>query len=199
MTNIHILAKGIKEISNKNESKIFIGLQNNFKEYQNTRHNAGAIVLLEVMREIEKKNECKSGISGNSKKHKFYFSPGYMNLSGDIIAKVKKENNLKLREEYKNIFVFCDDVNIPVGEFKISFGEGASSQNGIKNITEKLGSKNFYRVRIGIGKKMETKDGKTINWRPDPNGMSDYVLSNFSQTEITIIKNLALNVLENIN
>jgi PTH1 family peptidyl-tRNA hydrolase len=166
------------------KSLIFIGLQNNFKQYQNTRHNAGSIVLKELEVNLPKAN-FPHPIS-------FYYSPTYMNLSGEILYKIKKENNLKQSEEYKNIFVFCDDVNISLGDFKISFAEGASSQNGIKSVVEKLGSKNFYRVRIGIGKKQFLENGKSINWRPEPDEMSDYVLSNFSQTEVSNIGYLNL-------
>ncbi len=163
---------------------ILIGLRNNEAKYVNTRHNAGSIVL----NEIEKKE----------KNFKCYYSPTYMNLSGEVLLKVKKENNLKLSETYKNIFVFCDDVNLSLGEFKISFGEGASSQNGIKSIVEKLGSKNFYRVRVGIGQVLIDKNGKKIKYRPSPDEMSDYVLSNFSKEEIGVIKNLADNIVADI-
>jgi len=165
---------------------IFIGLQNNDKKYQNTRHNAGAILLREVEGNLPSAN-FPHVIN-------FYYSPTYMNLSGDILNKIKKENNLKQSEEYKNIFVFCDDVNISVGEYKISFEVGASSQNGVKSIAERLGSKKFWRVRVGIGKKLV--NGK--NKRPEPDEMSDYVLSNLSKDEIQKIMSLNIDILHNI-
>jgi PTH1 family peptidyl-tRNA hydrolase len=161
---------------------IFIGLQNNDKKYQNTRHNAGAILLREMEVNLPKANLPHTV--------NFYYSPTYMNLSGEILKKI----NIRKESEYKNLFVFCDDVNVSVGEYKISFEVGASSQNGIKSIVERLGSKKFWRVRVGIGKKLV--NGK--NQRPEPDKMSDYVLGNLSKDEIQKIEYLNFDVLQSI-
>jgi PTH1 family peptidyl-tRNA hydrolase len=134
-------------------------------------------------------------------KIKFYFSPTYMNLSGNLIPKILKERKVlstQKKDDFSDIFVFCDDVNISVGDFKISFEVGASSHNGIKSIVEKLGSKKFWRVRVGVGKKQILGNGKVLNWRPEATEMSDYVLGKFIIDEVDLVKSLSQKVLVEI-
>ncbi len=171
---------------------ILVGLRNTEEKYNKTRHNAGAILLTQYVNfdggelQYDKYSNCsKSKVLDDT----VYLPNTFMNLSGESVVKIVKNENLKIGEDLENeLFVFVDDVTMPVGKFKISKGEGASSHNGIKSIIQSLGGNNtFVRVRIGVGKVFD--NGKL--YEPGPEKMSDFVLSNFSNLEIVQIKNLS--------
>lgn len=170
---------------------ILVGLQNADTKYAKTRHNAGAILLGEYIASMG--GEFKLDKYTNSFKFNNVYLPNtFMNLSGESVVKILKDENLNS----KDLFVFFDDVTIPVGNFKLSIGEGASSHNGVKSIIENLGGKNdFTRVRIGVGKILP--DGKLLE--PSGDKLADFVLSNLNSLEISIIKSLANKIIESIN
>jgi len=170
---------------------IFIGLQNSEKKYEKNRHNVGSIVLKFLAK--ENGGEFQLDKYTNSLKFQNYYLPNtFMNLSGESVSKIVKRENV----QSKDLFVFFDDVTIPVGEYKISVGVGASSHNGIKSIIESLGGKNdFTRVRIGVGKILP--DGKI--YEPGPEKLSDFVLSNLNTVEISQIQSLSDKILTEIS
>jgi PTH1 family peptidyl-tRNA hydrolase len=173
---------------------ILIGLQNAEKKYEKTRHNAGAIVLsyLVTTEDRPQLDKYTNSFKANSKYGVIYLPNTYMNLSGESVAKIIKNEKV----ESKDLCVFFDDVTLPVGKFKISVGEGASSHNGVKSIIESLGGKNdFKRVRIGVGKIL--LDGKI--YEPGPDRLSDFVLGNLNAVEISQIQSLAEKVISEIS
>lgn len=173
---------------------ILVGLQNSAVKYAKTRHNAGAIVLAYLAKtngedfQLDKyTNSFKAaGPAGN-----MYLPNTFMNLSGESVQKILKYEDVKSSD----LFVLFDDVTIPVGKFKLSVGEGASSHNGIKSIIECLGGKNdFTRVRIGVGKMLPSGE----LYEPGPEKLSDFVLSNLNMVEISQIQSLSAEILEKI-
>ena len=102
----------------------------------------------------------------------------YMNLSGFCVAKFKQF----FKVDDGNIFVIYDDIDLGFGNKKLKQGGGDAGHKGVRSISQHLGTKNFNRIRIGIGRPKEKKD------------VSSFVLSNFSTTEIdsaqALIKNL---------
>ena len=154
---------------------IFIGLQNAEKKYEKTRHNVGAILLSQFPK---------------SEDYKIFSNDTFMNLSGGFVKKVLKKENISTKDDLREkVFVFFDDVTMPVGKYKISVGEGASSHNGIKSIIENLGGNNtFTRVRIGVGNE-HTPSGEEL---------SDFVLSNLNNLEIVQIKSMAKEILDKL-
>ena len=102
----------------------------------------------------------------------------YMNLSGFCVAKFKQF----FKVDDGNIFVIYDDIDLGFGNKKLKQGGGDAGHKGVRSISQHLGTKNFNRIRIGIGRPKEKKD------------VSSFVLSNFSTTEMgsaqTLIKNL---------
>ena len=102
----------------------------------------------------------------------------YMNLSGSCTAKFK----LFFKVSEDDIFVIYDDIDLGFGNKKLKQGGGDAGHKGVRSISQHLGTKNFNRIRIGIGRPKEKKD------------VSSFVLSNFSTTEMdsaqTLIKNL---------
>ena len=183
------------------QNSFLIGLRNPGEKYRKTRHNAGAIVL-----EYLKSENADLGI---------YLPDTFMNLSGEYVKKILKQNtpNPSLFKEGRSakFFVFFDDVTIPVGQYKISVGEGASSHNGIKSIVENIKSlgmtkDDFVRVRIGVGKMIEVENnneksqGLTLRklYVPTPDKLSDFVLSNLNGEEISQIQSLGKDIFEKI-
>jgi PTH1 family peptidyl-tRNA hydrolase len=167
---------------------IFIALQNPGKQYENTRHNAGAIFLFEVEKVFKK----QSFVSIKDRKFdelEFFYSDTFMNLSGGFVKKVLKQKNIQNTEtDLQKVYIFFDDINIPIGKFIVSVGVGASSHNGIKSILNTGIKNNFYRVRVGVGEISDKKSEKVK--KVEGEKMSDFVLSKLSPVEISIIKSL---------
>ena len=104
----------------------------------------------------------------------------YMNLSGFCVAKFKQF----FKVDDGNIFVIYDDIDLGFGNKKLKQGGGDAGHKGVRSISQHLGTKNFNRIRIGIGRPKEKKD------------VSSFVLSNFSKTEIDSAQNLIKNLCE---
>ncbi len=144
--------------------KIFIGLGNPGEKYQNNRHNVGYMFI----------NYLKTQNSKlKTDNLKFTTTSCFMNESGKEVKKIIE--NWKL--EIGNLYIVHDDLDIPLGKFKIQLGQGPKLHNGIKSIEEKLGSKNFWRIRIGVDAR------KKENWI---NGET-YVLQDFLPEEKEIL------------
>lgn len=162
---------------------IFIALKNPGRQYEQTRHNAGAIALHSISKNVQPS-------LNNTGEILCHFSDEYMNLSGNFVQKILKKEKAKPED----LYIFFDDLNIPLGKFILSKGVGASSHNGVKSVQQVLKSNEFYRVRIGIGR--IGRDGKVEDVH-GPN-MDKAVLSKLSDPEIAIIESLAPQILEKI-
>lgn len=137
-------------------------------EYEKTRHNAARIAFSKV--DVEKFSTIKTFIPDT-----------YMNESGNFVQ--EKKNYFKL--ENKNIIVAYDDKDLSLGEVKISYDRSSGRHNGVESVIQNIGP-DFWRIRIGIGEKA------------NPNMiLADYVLSKFSDEEISVLHNLK-NKLEEI-
>ncbi len=129
--------------------KLVVGLGNPGKRYKNTRHNIGFMVVNSIAGEINWVESKKGKLHYFWKSDNLeYIKPqAYMNKSGEsVLAVTKKHQNLKK----ENIFVIHDDLDIKLGEYKIQFGKGPKDHNGLVSIYEKLGTKKFWHVRVGI-------------------------------------------------
>jgi peptidyl-tRNA hydrolase, PTH1 family len=175
------------------QKKYIVGLWNSDEKYKKTRHNAGSIYLTHFAQSHNSEFEYDKFINAftaktiwNNSELYLFLPDTYMNLSGEVIAKIIKKYDIKSAE----LSVIFDDVNVKVGEYKISQTVGASSHNGIKSILEhcvKGGFINdFTRIRIGVGRVLP--DGTA--YRPSPTDMTDYVLGSLDNVELDIIKNL---------
>lgn len=142
--------------------KLIIGLGNPGDKYKNNRHNVGYLFV----------DEAKKAKSF-AKKCTFLKSNTFMNSSGDAVLKLIKPHSLKLDD----LYVVHDDLDIALGSYKIQFGVGPRDHNGIKDIEEKLGSGDFWRIRVGV----ENRDPE--NRTPG----EQYVLEDFSNKEMQIL------------
>lgn len=168
-------------------TKLLIGLGNPGKEYENSRHNVGFIMLDNIAKNLSVNfdNNKKKSLFGRAKKGDIEYillkPQTFMNLSGESALYISKFFNISI----ENITVIYDDMDMPFGTFKIKKGGSSGGHNGIKSLIEKLQSDNFYRIRVGIGR---PNFGKKVN---------DYVLSSFSKSEREIIdKDISNKVIE---
>lgn len=134
--------------------KIIVGLGNPGERYSKYRHNVGFWFLEELLLQYQEKLEHKKNLLGSLGKilvngySVFLFKPDlYMNESGVAVTKVLKYLNLGNSE----LLIVHDDIDLPVAKVKLKYGSGDGGHNGIKSIVSAIGSKNFYRCRIGIG------------------------------------------------
>lgn len=149
--------------------KLVVGLGNPDREYDNTRHNVGFMLLDYIFDNskftLNKKMNAMEYITNVDGQKVVVIKPmTYMNLSGDAVNKYV--NFYKL--DISDVIVVQDDLDMPLGRVKLISNHGDGGHNGIKDIILKLGDKGFLRVKIGIGKSdlMDTKDyvlGKFMN------------------------------------
>lgn len=134
--------------------KIIIGLGNPGVKYENTRHNAGFMVL--------DKLASKLGMEFNQEKFSAYFSKGKVNGEDVILLKpttYMNNSGFALRqcldfykEGMDDVIVIYDDVDLPVGKLRLRQKGSAGGHNGIKSIISCGFSSEFDRIRVGVGK-----------------------------------------------
>lgn len=163
--------------------KLIVGLGNPGPEYAYTRHNVGFLTV-DTFKEKINASDFKPGYKGLISKGKhnnvdyIILKPlTFMNLSGDSLIEVA--NYYKINKE--DIIVIYDDMDYSVGEYSIREKGGHGGHNGIRNIIDRLGTQEFARIRIGIGKSN----------REDKSG---YVLGKFSKAELETLKGLVSKV-----
>ena len=143
---------------------IIAGLGNPTREYEKTRHNVGFEVIdvladrLGTTVEEKKFKGCYGrGIIGGQKV--LLLKPQtFMNLSGQCVQPLLAWH--KIRPD--QLVVVHDELDIPAGELRFKKGGGNAGHNGLKSITQLLGTPDFYRLRIGIGR--PPQKGDVINW-----------------------------------
>ncbi|MCX6704934.1 MAG: aminoacyl-tRNA hydrolase [Candidatus Woesebacteria bacterium] len=145
--------------------KLVVGLGNPGEKYKNTRHNAGFLVAEELQKQITK---SKSQIP-NKAQILIFKSKNFMNDSGNFVKKLINRYSLSTN----NLFVIHDDLDIPLGSYKIQFGTGPKVHNGVNSVEQELGTKDFWRIRVGV-------DNRSSNDRIQG---EDYVLEDFKGDE----------------
>lgn len=178
----------IKEYLRGDFMKLIVGLGNPGKEYKNTRHNIGFIILDKYLGDVKWSNKFnglyyEKNIDGE--KYIFLKPQSFMNLSGGVVKAFL--NFYKL--DYKDILVIHDDLDLVVGKCRIKINSSAGGHNGIKDIINHLHTDVFTRLKIGVShdREIDTKD---------------YVLGNFSKSEIDAIMvnyDNIVNIIENFN
>lgn len=141
---------------------MIVGLGNPGGEYKGTRHNVGFDVIdrlaeLHRIKVGKAKHRAITGAGMVGDTQVLLVKPlTYMNLSGQAVAPLARENELKP----ENIFVVADDLDLPVGKLRIKLGGSAGGHNGHKSLIQSLKTQDYPRLKIGIGKVQ--KEG-TIN------------------------------------
>jgi|LSQX01.3.fsa_nt_gb PTH1 family peptidyl-tRNA hydrolase len=158
--------------------KIFIGLGNPGLKYQNTRHNIGFEVINSIRnkyspKDVIKTDYCKGWIVSIAGKETVIAKPKtFVNESGVAVKKLYD----RFGGSIDDYIVIHDDLDIEVGKIKIVNNKGAGGHNGISSVISELNSKDFFRIRVGIGRDIE--ETSYIN----------YVLSSFKTEEKPLIE-----------
>jgi PTH1 family peptidyl-tRNA hydrolase len=145
---------------------LLVGLGNPDAEYKNTRHNIGKDILEDIAAKLPKKAKVAE-------------LNVYMNNSGGPIKKL-----VTSKKAAEKLIVLHDELDLPLGRVKVSFGSSAGGHNGVKSIEKALKTKDYVRIRIGISG--STPSGKLK--RPAPEEITDFVLGKFRPLEAEKLK-----------
>jgi peptidyl-tRNA hydrolase, PTH1 family len=162
--------------------KVLVGLGNPGKEYEKNRHNAGFIILDKLAQEkgLEWVADTKCKIEVAKDSEFVLIKPQtFMNLSGTAV--VCYLNYFKL--EIKDILVIHDDVDLPFGRVKKQLGGSSAGHHGIEDMIQKLGTGDFWRLRIGVGRP------ENLEFE-----VSEWVLSDFDESELKQLKETDYNL-----
>ena len=163
--------------------KLIVGLGNLGNIYNNTRHNVGfmAIDKLCSYYGIKLDRHKFNGNYGegiiNGIKVMLLKPEKYMNLSGEVVAEYVKFFKISIDD----ILIINDDLDLPLGRYKIKYKGSSGGHNGLKNIELHLNTKEYKRIKIGIS------NNKSIDTK-------DYVLGKFSQDELNILNKIFDNI-----
>ncbi len=171
---------------------LVVGLGNPEPKYEKNRHNIGFWVMDFSYDNLEKE-KIKNKYSGLFKSiinyNEVYFSKPffYINESGIAVKKIADQLNI----EPSKIIIVVDDMNLDLGEIRVRTKGGHGGHNGLRSIEYELGTNEYNRLRVGIGKPGSKNDH------------IDYVLGDFSKNEESIalksIESAYLCILEIIN
>ena len=168
--------------------KIIVGLGNIGGKYLTTRHNAGFLALDEFVKQLEEEGTPVKWKEDSKLKAVTAKIPygneiillakptTMMNLSGQATSKILNF----FKEPLENLIVVFDDIDLPLGKIRTREKGSAGTHNGMRSIIQELGSQEFKRIRIGIESRGELT--------PEQQGISSFVLTNFTEKEYPIIK-----------
>lgn len=157
--------------------RVVVGLRNPGADYEGTRHNVGSEV---VERVLEKSGESPGkapsrvsaaiGQTGVGDDRTLFLLPYvYMNESGRVVRAAL--DYYKVLPE--DLLVIHDDIDLPFGRLRIQVAGGSGGHNGIRSVESSLGTKEFSRLKVGVGRPPGSQDP------------ADYVLRTFSKSERT--------------
>jgi PTH1 family peptidyl-tRNA hydrolase len=161
-------------------SYLLIGLGNPGREYQTNRHNFGFMLIDRLAVRLNARGmkvQSKAIVTTTTYEDRRLIlakPQTYMNLSGQSIQGLANFYKLPL----ENIVVAHDDLDLPFGTIRMRPGGGPGGQKGVASAIERLGTKDFARLRLGIGRPPG---------RMDP---AAYVLQDFSRDEVKILSEL---------
>ena len=152
---------------------LLVGLGNPGREYRDSRHNAGFMVIDRLaadlgvkLTRVQNRALIGSGVIGEAK-IVLAKPQTYMNLSGESVSGLVRFYKIP----HENLIVIHDDIDLPFGVLRMRPGGGSAGQKGVQSIIERIGAQDFPRLRLGIG-------------RPaGPKGGAGYVLNHFHAEE----------------
>src|SRR5699024_8949462 len=140
-------------IKDRRKLKCIIGLGNPGKRYEKTRHNIGFMVIDELERRYHFTSNNKKFKNDyaiefiNGEKVMFVKPQSFMNLSGESVRPLIDYYGIDIED----IMVIYDDLDLPVGKIRLRQKGGHGGHNGIRSLITHLGTKEFKRIRIGVG------------------------------------------------
>jgi PTH1 family peptidyl-tRNA hydrolase len=158
---------------------LIVGLGNPGAEYAKTRHNAGFLIVEKLALQwkadwrSERKFVAKMAKAVHGGKKILLCEPQtFMNLSGEAVSAVVKYYQVPLA----HVLVVVDDADLPLGEIRLRPGGGSGGHHGLESVAQHLGSKEYARLRVGIGRKNEARQ------------ITGHVLGRFSADENAVLE-----------
>jgi PTH1 family peptidyl-tRNA hydrolase len=134
------------------EELLIVGLGNPESEYADTRHNLGFACLHELARRLGAQVNRKrwQSLVGHSESHRVWIvlPQTYMNLSGQAVSKALRDLGLTAQQ----LWVVHDELDLPLCRMRIRRGGSGAGHNGVLSVISSLGTPDFVRFRVGIGK-----------------------------------------------
>ncbi|MFC1600549.1 aminoacyl-tRNA hydrolase [Patescibacteria group bacterium] len=193
-------------------NKLIVGLGNPGKKYEKTRHNVGYLVLEKLALEISKSEFLISKQAPNpkfqtSKKAKAEYLSfrmdderielikplTFMNDSGFSVSYARNKHKIPV----ENIYIIHDDLDIKLGKYKIQKGVGPRLHNGISSIEKHLGTKDFWRVRVGVENRSKKFSIFNFQFSRRISG-EKYVLQRFGSKEYEIVNSVTDNIINEL-
>ncbi len=174
-------------------TKLIIGLGNPGTVYKNTRHNVGFMTLDKLQKKEADFSNWKDDKKSQSRISKAKINDQtiilakpqtFMNKSGETVSKLAEYYKIDL----KNLLVIHDDIDILLGKYKLQREKSSAGHRGIDSIINQLGSKDFWRLRIGIARPERKKMGD----------VTSFVLRNFTILEKKKLKKIIELAIEEI-
>lgn len=171
--------------------KIIVGLGNPGREYENTRHNIGFMVVDKLSKELGP----HAPVWEDNQKHKALVTKmgdvvlvkplTFMNASGYAVSSIMKFYKAKPED----IWIIHDDLDLPLGKIRIRQKGSSAGHNGVTSIMTQIQSDQFVRFRLGIGRGKEST-GRSENKNLHHRSVIGFVLSRFTQHEAGGLKHL---------
>jgi PTH1 family peptidyl-tRNA hydrolase len=175
--------------------KLIVGLGNPGFLYARNRHNVGFMCVTYLARTYKitfdrKQGHARTGIGNISRQRVVLARPQtYMNASGDSVSALMK----KLNVTPADLIVIHDDLDLPPGKIRLRLGGSSGGHKGIDSTIARIGTQDFYRVRVGIG-----RPDSGENDADKESAVIDYVLKDFTREEKKIIETVIPKVSEAI-
>lgn len=173
------------QIFKKNPMRIIVGLGNPGEKYTSTRHNAGFLFVDVIAKQFQAHFKTEKNFKGDiatlntSQGKVLLVKPStFMNNAGEAVSLIL--NYYKLEPD--SLVIVHDDIDLAANSYKITPSSRAAGHNGVQNIIDVLGTQDFTRVRLGVGRPTETLGACMPS--------HDYVLAHFSKEEIENLTHL---------
>ncbi len=148
---------------------LVVGLGNPGQQYARTRHNVGEEVVAELARrcgtslasgrDSATEAQVRIGSPPSTKRAILAFPLTFMNESGQAVAKLIRRHGFVLDKNFPELIVVHDELDLPPGTVRVKFGGGLGGHNGLRSITSRIGTQDYTRVRIGVGKPTSKEQG----------------------------------------
>ena len=150
--------------------KLVVGLGNPGEAHANNRHNVGFVMVDRLAGEGAEWESKFEALILKAKDYLLVKPQMFMNRSGEVVAKIANFYKVTIDD----LVVIHDDLDIRLGEYKIQKGVGPKVHNGLTSVEERLGTANFWRLRVGV-------DNRPAGQARVPG--DEYVLSDFTAEE----------------
>tara|TARA_B100000212_G_scaffold110650_1_gene82317 strand:+ start:589 stop:1200 length:612 start_codon:yes stop_codon:yes gene_type:complete len=176
------------------QEKFIIGLGNPGRKYDNNRHNIGFLFIQEFASNYSSKFVLKNKIKCNYSEfifdeviYRMFMPTTFMNNSGEAIRAIIDW----FKVDKNKLIIVVDDIDLPLGRIRVRKKGTSGGHNGLKSIINHLNSKEFLRIRIGIGSPPLIENDKKSN-------TISHVLGNFTKSEKLILNKIFCQMIESL-